>query len=85
MCCFSYFGKSLVGDVIGRDEVRIHYTGIGSIPSELYVSEGCFRSIMKMQKDSFNEQCPYDPTTCHLADLVLWAGAEYAPRARHSP
>jgi hypothetical protein len=57
-------------------EVRIYYTGIGCDPSEPYISEECFRGIMELEKDRFNEKCPYDPNTCDLLDLMEWAGAE---------
>ena len=71
--------RSLVGEVMGWDiplEVRIYYTGIGCDPSEPYISEECFRGIMELEKDRFNEKCPYDPNTCDLLDLMEWAGAE---------
>jgi endogenous inhibitor of DNA gyrase (YacG/DUF329 family) len=61
-------------------EVRIYYTGIGSISSEPSISEECFRGIMELEKDNFNEKCPFDPNTCDLLDLMEWAGAEiYVP------
>jgi endogenous inhibitor of DNA gyrase (YacG/DUF329 family) len=63
------------------DEVRIYYTGIGSISSETSISEECFRKIMELEKDNFNEKCPFDPNTCDLLDLMEWAGAEmYVPQ-----
>lgn len=72
--------RSLVGEVMGWDtpvdEVRIYYTGIGSIPTELYISEERFREIMELEKDNFNEMCPYDPNTCDLLELMEWTGAE---------
>ena len=74
--------RSLMGEVMGWDiqsnvdEVRIYYTGIGSIPSVRYISEECFRAIMDLEKDRFNEMCPFDPNTCDLLELMEWAGAE---------
>jgi len=74
--------RYLTGEVMGWDipvqvnEVRIYYTGIGSIPSALYISEECFRAIIDLEKDRFNEPCPYDPNTCELRDLMDWTGAE---------
>lgn len=77
--------RSIAGEVMGMNitlnEVRIYYTGIGSIPSALYISEECFRAIIDLEKDRFNETCPYDPTTCDLLDLMEWTGAEmYVPQ-----
>ena len=76
--------RSLVSEVMGWDiplEVRIYYTGIGSISSEPYISEECFREIMELEKDNFNEKCPHDPNTCDLLDIMEWAGAEmYVPQ-----
>lgn len=74
--------RSLVGEVMGWDiPVRIYYTGIGSISSEPYISEKCFREIMELEKDNFNEKCSHDPNTCDLLDLMEWAGAEmYVPQ-----
>ena len=81
--------RSLVGEVMGWDtpinleEVRIYYTGIGSVPLKPYISEKCFREIMELEKDRFNEKCPYDPNTCDLLDLMEWAGAEmYVPQSK---
>ena len=74
--------RSLMGEVMGWDikinvdEVRINYTGIGSIPSALYISEECFRAIIDLEQDKFDEVCPYDPNTCDLVDLMEWTGAE---------
>jgi hypothetical protein len=60
----------------GSVAVRIYYTGIGSIPTDPYISEHRFRAIMELEKNGLNETCPYDPNTCDLLELVGWAGAE---------
>ena len=60
----------------GSVAVRIYYTGIGSIPTDSYISERRFRAIMEREKNGLNEACPYDPNTCGLLELVSWAGAE---------
>ena len=73
--------RSFTGEIMGWDlnvnKVRIYYTGIGSDPEQQYVSEKCFRSIMTTHKDKFNEECPYDPSTCDLNLLMEWSGAEF--------
>jgi len=75
--------RSLMGEVMGWDiqvnidEVKICYTGIGSIQSAEYISEECFRAIINLEKDNFNEVCPYDPNTCELQELMDWAGADF--------
>lgn len=80
--------RSLLGEIMGLDtpvnvdKVKIYYTGIGSVPIELYISEERFRAIMDLEKDNFNETCPLDPNTCDLLELMEWAGAEmYVPQS----
>jgi hypothetical protein len=54
----------------------IYYTGIGSNPLSPITSDKVFRNIILINKDKFNELCPYDTLTCDINVLTEWTGAE---------
>jgi len=54
----------------------IYYTGIGSNSFSPITSDKAFRDIILINKNKFNELCPYDPLTCDIRVLTEWAGAE---------
>jgi hypothetical protein len=58
---------------------QIRYTGIGSNSQTEYMNEIDFRKKIWLNKDNFNEKCPYDPRSCSLRILVKWTGAELLP------
>lgn len=54
----------------------IYYTGIGSNLLSPITTDKVFRNIILINKDNFNELCPYDIVTCDINVLTEWTGAE---------
>jgi hypothetical protein len=67
---------NLVEEFPNEYEGVIYYRGIGSNTNLEYMSERLFRQTIFHNLNNFNEECPYNPRTCNLRELVEWVGAE---------